>query len=338
MRAIVLTRPREVEVVRDWPEPDLGPGEVLVAMRAVGLCGSDLSVYDGHRTTPRLPWVMGHEGGGEIVAVGPDVTDRRPGQRVVIEPNYGCFDCAACRDGFTSACTRRLSVGMNIPGLLAERVAVPARYAWPVPPGVSDEAFACVEPLTVARAAVRRSGVGAGDECLVVGAGSQGLFVCQSLLAAGARAHVTEPHEGRAALAERLGARPIAPEDMRDFPVVFDTVGIPAAWETSVRAVATGGTIVMIGMGAEPVPMSTMDLTKRHLVIRGSLIYDHPHDFAEAVAALADGPLAGGALAPTRVLHTEATPAGAVGAFARARTAPGKSWINLTGRPGVWDG
>ncbi|MGW0828530.1 zinc-dependent alcohol dehydrogenase [Streptomyces sp. NPDC002845] len=324
MRAVVLTRPRHVEVVDNWPEPDLGPGDVLVAMAAVGLCGSDLGVYDGHRTTPSLPWVMGHEGGGEIVAVGPDVTDRYVGQRVVIEPNYGCSDCQVCRDGFTSACARRRIVGMNIPGLLAERVAVPARFAWPVPATVSDQTFACVEPLTVARSAVRRSGVGDGDECLVVGAGSQGLFVCQSLLAAGARAYVTEPHEGRVALAERIGAKRVDPERARDFPVVFDTVGIPAAWETSVRAVGTGGTIVMIGMGIQPVPMSTMELTQRQLVVRGSLIYDHPRDFAETVAAVADG-----SLAPTQVLHAEASPADAADAFAQARTAPGKSWVNL---------
>lgn len=333
MRAIVLTRPRKVEVVHDWPEPELGPDDVLVAVRAVGLCGSDLSVYDGHRTTPHLPWVMGHEGGGEIVAVGPHVTDRRPGQRVVIEPNYGCSDCPSCRNGFTSACSRRRSVGMNVPGLLAERVAVPARFAWPVPAAFSDEMFACAEPLTVARSAVRRSGVRDGDECLVVGAGSQGLFVCQALLAVGARAHVTEPHEGRTALAERMGAKRVDPENARDFPVVFDTVGIPEAWTTSVRAVGTGGTIVMIGMGTQPVPMSTMELTQRHLTVRGSLIYDHPRDFAETVAAMASGNSA-----PTRALHTEASPAEAEKAFARARTAPGKSWINLAGWQVTSDG
>lgn len=324
MRAIVMTQPRQVEVVDDWPEPRATAGEVIVRMRAVGLCGSDLGVYDGTRATPALPWVMGHEGGGEIVAVGPGVTDRHVGQRVVIEPNYCCFACRHCRRGLTSACAERRIVGMNIPGLLAERVAAPARFTWPVPATVPDEALACAEPLAVARAAVRRAGVGDGDECLVVGAGSQGLFVCQALLAAGAQPFVTEPHEGRLALAESIGAKPLDPGDARDFPFVFDTAGVPAAWRISTSAAAPTGVIVMIGMSSQPVELSTLDITRRQLVVRGSLIYDHPGDFADTVATISDD-----VISPARVLWDGSDPAQAADAFARARSAPGKSWINL---------
>ncbi|PRX50394.1 alcohol dehydrogenase/L-iditol 2-dehydrogenase [Prauserella shujinwangii] len=325
MRAIVLTGPHRVEVVHDWPEPRPAEGEVLVGIRSVGLCGSDLGVHEGHRVTPRLPWVMGHEGGGEIVAVGAGVTGRHVGQRVVVEPNYSCFACRPCRDGLTSACTGRGIVGMNIPGLLAERVAVPARFAWPVPDTVSDETLACIEPLAVARAAVRRAGVRAGDECLVVGAGSQGLFVCQALLALGARPYVVEPIPGRLSLAERIGAKR-ADAGTGDFRLVFDTAGTPATWDISLRSAAAAGVVVMIGMGDEPVQLSTMELARRQLVLRGSLIYDHPHDFAETVAAVVDG-----AVRPAQVLHAGAAPAAAADAFARARSAPGKSWIDLSG-------
>ncbi|WP_199434625.1 zinc-dependent alcohol dehydrogenase [Qaidamihabitans albus] len=324
MRAIVLTGPRRVEVVGDLPEPDPRPGEVVVAMRAVGLCGSDLGVYEGHRATPELPWVMGHEGGGEIVAVGAGVTDRRAGQRVVVEPNYCCFDCPACRAGATSACPRRWIVGMNVPGLLAERVAVPSRFTWPVAQAVSDETLACVEPLAVARAAVRRSGIGPDGECLVVGAGSQGLLVCQSLLAIGARPYVTEPHEGRLALAERIGAKAVDPRDAGDFAAVFDTAGIAQTWETSLRAVAPAGVIVLIGMSDERVHTSTMELTRRQLVLRGSLIYDHPGDFAGTVEAVEAGEIQ-----PARTLRPATPPEQAGEAFARARSVPGKSWIDL---------
>lgn len=324
MRAIVLTGPGQVELVDDWPEPRLGADEVLVGMRGVGLCGSDLGVYEGHRMTPQTPWVMGHEGGGEILAVGDDVTDRQVGQRVVIEPNYSCFECPSCRAGRTSACVRRGIVGMNIPGLLAERVAVPARFAWPVPEFVSDQTIACLEPLAVARAAIRRSGVGPDDDCLVVGAGSQGLFVCQALLAVGARPFVTEPIEGRLALAERIGAKPVDPADPGSFSFVFDTAGIPATWGVAVRAVAATGAIIMIGMGSEPVPLSTMDLARRQLMIRGSLIYDHPGDFADTIAAVTSG-----ALSPAHVLLPGSAPVAAADAFAQARGVPGKSWINL---------
>ncbi|MPY78956.1 MAG: alcohol dehydrogenase catalytic domain-containing protein [Actinophytocola sp.] len=325
MRAILLTHPKRVEVVDDWPEPEPAPDDVVVAMRSVGLCGSDLGVYDGQRTTPDLPWVMGHEGGGEIVAVGSAVTDRHVGQRVAIEPNYCCFRCPACRAGRTSACPDRAIVGINVGGLLAERVAVPARFTWPVPDSVPDVALACVEPVAVAQAAVRRSGIGPASECLVVGAGSQGLFTCQALLAAGVQPFVTEPNAERLALAERLGAKPIEPAEQRRFPFVFDTVGVPAAWDTSLRAAEPGGSVVVIGMSSQPVQLSTMDLTRRQLTLAGSLIYDHPHDFAATVTSIVDQQLV-----PEQVL-CEATPAArADEAFKAAATSPGKTWLDLT--------
>lgn len=326
MRAIVLTAPGRIEVVYDRPDPQPAADEVVVGIRAVGLCGSDLGVYEGHRPVPATPWVMGHEAGGEIVAVGADVTDRHVGQRVVVEPNYPCLTCPACCDGRTSACPDRGIVGMNLPGLLAERVVVPARFAHPVPESISDETLACLEPLAVARAAIRRSGVEEGDECLVIGAGSQGLLVCQTLLAQGVRAYVTEPHPGRLALAERLGAKRVEPVDVRGFPVVVDTAGNSRTWDIALRAVDTGGSIVMIGMGGDPVALSTTELTRRQLVIRGSLIYDHPGDFADTIAAVADG-----IVAPGEVLQRAARPEQAAEAFAQARSAPGKSWIDLSG-------
>ena len=274
MKAIVYTAPQQVEPVEDQPEPECGPGDVVVEMRAVGLCGSDLSIYDGQRVPPALPWVMGHEGGGTVVAVGAQVQDRSVGQRVVIEPNYPCFDCPGCRSGLTSNCLRRRVLGMNTPGILAERVAVPAQFAWPVPADWPDEVLACFEPLAVARAAVRRSGVGPRQDCLVVGAGSQGLFVCLALLALGAQPYVTDPHEGRAVHAEKLGARRAEPR-ADAYPYVFETAGPPPAFVAALRAAAPGGTVTLIGLSYEPAPLATADVIRRGLTIVGSIIYDH---------------------------------------------------------------
>ena len=324
MRAIVYTAPQQVATVADWPEPDCGPNDVVVAMRAVGLCGSDLTVYDGHRPTPSLPWVMGHEGGGTIVAVGTEVRDRHVGQTVVIEPNYPCLACAACRSGVTSDCPNRVIVGMNAPGLLAERVAVPARFAWPLPDGSPDELLACFEPLAVGRSALRRAGVTAGQRCLVVGAGSQGLFLSLSLLALGAEPWVTDPHEGRVALAEQLGARR-APLDGETYPHVLETSGAPQAFDTALRCVASTGTVTLIGLGHHPVQLSVADVVRRGLTLRGSIIYDHPRDFADTRDSLRDIDMR-----PQRTLNPGITPEAAAEAFAEARTAPGKSWIDLS--------
>src|SRR5919198_544755 len=193
MRAAALVRPERIEII-EVSEPACGPEDVVVRMLGVGLCGSDLAVHSGSREVPSLPWVLGHEGVGEIVAVGSAVRERRVGQRVAIEPNYCCLSCSACRTGFTSACPNRVIVGINTPGLIAERVAVPAEFTFPV-----------AEHVALAGAAIRRSGIGAGDSCLVVGAGSQGLFLCAALAALGVKPQVLEPHEGRRELASTLG-------------------------------------------------------------------------------------------------------------------------------------
>ena len=327
MKAIAYTAPQQVKEVDDWPEPDCGPAEVIVAMRAVGLCGSDLSLYDGHRAPPSLPWVMGHEGGGDIVAVGADVTDRHVGQRVVIEPNLSCLHCPACRSGVTSDCRNRAILGMNHPGILAERVAVPAQFTWPVNDDSPEELLACFEPLAVARSAVRRSGIGRGDSALIVGAGSQGIFVALSLLAVGAEPYVTDPHDGRVALAESLGAQRGDATD-GTYPYVFETAGPPAAFDTAMRTVASTGTVTLIGLTHEPVQLSTADVVRRGIRIVGSIIYDHPRDFADTWQAVSSTDIR-----PERAVQTGFHPQDAASAFAEARSAAGKSWIDLTG----WD-
>ncbi|HEY8471221.1 MAG TPA: alcohol dehydrogenase catalytic domain-containing protein [Natronosporangium sp.] len=324
MRAVVLVGPGRVEVTEDWPEPVAGPGDVVVRMRAVGLCGSDFAVYHGRREVPRLPWLIGHEGGGEIVAVGSAVTDRRVGQPVAIEPNYCCFDCPQCWAGNSSGCARRTMVGFNHPGLLAERVAVPARFTWPVPADWPDQTLACVEPAAVARTAVRRSGIGPGDRCLVVGAGSQGLFLCQALRAVGAVPAVVEPHPGRLALARRVGGWP-ADDPAERFRFVFEAAGVPDAVRTALDRADTGGTVVLLGLGPAPLPVTAAQLVRRQLTVRGSLIYDHPADFPDTIAALARWEFD-----PSQVVQPGFPPDRVAEAFAEALNLPGKPWLDLS--------
>lgn len=328
MRAIVLVAPQRVELADDWPEPVPGPDDVVVRVRGVGLCGSDLAVYHGQRPTPRLPWVMGHEGGGDIVAVGRRVTGRRVGQRVAIEPNYCCLDCPPCRAGNTPACTRRRAVGLNHPGLIAERVAVPARFTWPVPAGWSAQTLAGVEPVAVARSAIRRSSVRAGDHCLVVGAGSQGLLICHALLAAGAVPSIVEPHPGRLALAERLGARRLEPGSGQSFGFVFEAVGVPSAVQTAIDRAAPRGTVVLIGLSKEKLPIAAYELVQRQLTVRGSLIYDHPADFPDTIDAIARGELD-----PASIMQPGFPPDRAAVAFAESLQLPGKAWLDLSSWP-----
>jgi threonine dehydrogenase-like Zn-dependent dehydrogenase len=325
MRAVAMVSVGNVEVVDDWPEPPCAPDEVVVAVRGTGVCGSDLAVVQGERPVPDLPWILGHEAFGAIVAVGRDIHDRKVGERVVIEPNYPCLECEQCLAGTTSGCRERRIAGISEPGLLAERVSVPARFAWPVPDAWPDADLVCVEPLTVALGAVRRSGVRPGERCLVVGAGSQGLLVCLALLRVGAVPFVTDPHPGRVQLALRIGARDAT--GMRSgtrFPVVIETAGVPEAFESALDRTESGGCLVVVGQSARPARMSTLTLVQRRLTVAGCLIYDHPGGFAQTLAELRrEG------LRPGRVVGARFSLPDAPRAFAQATQVAGKSWICL---------
>jgi 2-desacetyl-2-hydroxyethyl bacteriochlorophyllide A dehydrogenase len=325
MRAVTLVEPGKVEIVDDWPEPECGPKDVVIQVRGVGLCGSDLGVFDGKRVVPSMPWVFGHEGGGDIVVVGADVKDRQVGQRVVIEPNYADGTCVECRAGHTSACLNRVVVAINTPGILAERVATPAEYTWPIAANWSDGALACFEPLCVADTAVRRANVPRGAECLVIGAGSQGQLVCQSLLAHGAQPYVTEPHQGRMELALKFGARRADERDRGKYPFAFETAGVPQVWDLAISSLATFGKLVVIGMNAKPVQINTMDLVSRKITIVGQHIYDHPEDFQATLEAVTAG-----LLAPEQPVQKVFPVEQASDALAAVREIPGKTWIDFT--------
>jgi 2-desacetyl-2-hydroxyethyl bacteriochlorophyllide A dehydrogenase len=325
MRAVALISPGKVQIVDDWPEPECGPDDVIVQIRGVGLCGSDLSVFDGKREVPQLPWVFGHEGGGDIVAVGSGVTNREVGQRVVIEPNFADLTCPACRSGHTSACVNRVILAINRTGILAERAAVPAEFAWPIPTTWTDVQLACFEPLAVADTAVRRANVASGTDCLVIGAGSQGQLVCQSLIARGAQPYVMEPHAGRMELALKFGAKRAEEHDGDLYPFVFETAGVPPVWETAYNSVAKGGKLILIGFHGKPVQFIPIDLVQRQLTIVGQLIYDHPQDFDATLAEVTAG-----RLAPEQTVQGTFTVDEADAALASVREIPGKTWIDFS--------
>ena len=323
MRAVVLgDAPWSLRVADGGPEPELGSGQVMVRVHGVGICGSDLALISHERRAPAYPWVLGHEAFGEIVAAGSGADASRVGQRVVIEPNYPCLRCPACRAGRTSMCPDRVLVGFSAPGLLAEYAAVPSAYAWPVPGRWSDGDAVCAEPLTVALAAIRRSGIRPGGHCLVVGAGSQGGLLCLALAAHGVTPRVLEPDDGRLELTVSLGAKAAAPDDA-GFDTIFETSGAEAALGEAVSRAAPGATVVLIGLGGQATRVDTRLVVRRQLALRGSLIYDHPRDFAATLAS----PIA----SPERILRASFPLEEAPEAFRAARDVPGKTWIRVIG-------
>jgi alcohol dehydrogenase/L-iditol 2-dehydrogenase len=320
MKAAVLTRAGEIVMTADWPEPEPGRGEVVVELTGVGLCGSDLAVWSGSRPVD-FPWIVGHEGTGTIVAVGEGVSGTRIGDRVVIEPNYPCGECGGCLRGRTAMCSRRLSVGINIPGLLRERAAIPARFAWTAPAGLADQDLVCVEPMTVALHAARLGRAEAGSSCLIVGAGSQGLLLLLVLRAMGADVAVVEPHEGRLAIARSLGAQPAA---RPAYELVFETSGSVGGTQQALRSLGTGGTLVLIGIPHDDVPLSTASIVRGHATVMGSIIYDHPRDFSDALAFIA-----GNSLVPSSIIRRTFGFSDSQAALSSAVDVSGKSWIKF---------
>ena len=321
MRAALLLEPGEL-AIDEVPDPEPGPDEVLIAVGGVGLCGSDLAVFSGKWKAPTYPWIMGHEAFGVIEALGPGVSPDRLGQTVVIEPNLPCFACDQCSRGSTSSCVKRQSVGMNRDGALAERVVVPDRFAWSMP-GVPDKDLVCVEPTTVAMAALRRLGAPLPDSAIVVGVGAQGLVMLLALMERGVEVSVQDVNPDRVAFAVDLGAVPAMGNDGRRFRLVVDTVGSPSSMAAALDRV-DGGTVLCLGLDDRPLVLDAQTLVRRQLTLRGSLTYDHPADFEEVTALVA-----GGRFSPGRIISDEYRLEDAQLAFERSGSARGKTWIRI---------
>jgi (R,R)-butanediol dehydrogenase/meso-butanediol dehydrogenase/diacetyl reductase len=291
------------------PPPAATAGEVVVAVAACGLCGSDLHEYlhgpiyiprQPHPLTGLMPPVtLGHEFSGRVVEVGPRVTTVRAGDRVAVNPCLVCGECRWCRSGRPNHCAKLATIGLSRDGALAPLVAVPAYGCHALPAAVDDEQGATVEPLAVAVHACRRARLAGGERVVVVGAGPIGLLVLQVARARGAAwVAVVEPREDRRGLARALGADAVldpgagdparAVADLTDgarADVAFECVGSPAAFAAAFRAAGKGGRVALVGLVPETVPANALLIVAHEKEIIGSSAY--VDEFPEAIDLLA---------------------------------------------------
>src|SRR5690606_17931405 len=206
MRAAVLHAAGDLRV-QERAVPAPGPGEALVRVAVCGVCGSDASEYDRGPLLPVLPVTRGHEFVGVVEAVGPDTAGVAVGATVVCGAGVSCGTCKPCREGRTNLCRSYATLGLQRDGGLAGYVVAPADILLDVTAsGLSTDTLGMAQPMSIAVHAVRRSGLRAGQDAVIVGAGGIGTFITVAAVATGARVLVADLNPDRLALAERLGA------------------------------------------------------------------------------------------------------------------------------------
>lgn len=299
MRAANYQGPRIV-ALREVPQPEPGPGEVLVRVHACGICGSDLHRYRGGGLGSGA--VPGHEIAGEVAALGPDVRGWEVGAPVAIEPLVTCRACALCTRGDYQLCRRRLLLGVGRDGGLAEYVAVPAYTLFALPADLPMAVGALTEPTAVAVHAVRLAEVRPGERVLVQGSGSIGLLTALAARAAGAHVVMTAryPHQAEAAprfgaarvfAADEAGARELAAYAATEpFDAVIETVGGEA--DTLIQAptlVRPGGRVCVVGIFFQPPRLNAFATVLNEVRLVGSATYGRAEgvaDFARAIALI----------------------------------------------------
>lgn len=288
MKALILTGYNRLSF-ENVPEPSIGPDDVLVRVKACGICGSDVHGMDGSSGRRRPPIIMGHEAAGVIEKIGANVTGWKFGQRVTFDSTVYCGTCAFCKTGKINLCNNRRVLGVSCEdyrqhGAFAEFVVVPQRILYRLPDELPFEHAAFVEPLSIAVHAAHRAHVAAHETVVVVGAGMIGLLQIQVLRAYGcSRIIAVDVAPEKLEMARKLGATEtinsasssvvediLQRTDGRGVDLSFECVGIGATIDIAVRAVRKGGRITLIGNISPSVALPLQAVVTRELTINGS--------------------------------------------------------------------
>ncbi|MFC1671190.1 2,3-butanediol dehydrogenase [Spirochaetota bacterium] len=311
MKAAVWHEKGDIKV-EDIPNPKPGDGEVLLKVKACGICGSDLHEYrDGPFIIPRKPHpltgreggpvVLGHEFSAVVEEAGKGVESVKKGDRVTVNALIYCGKCPYCQKGEYNMCMKLGTVGFALDGAFAEYTVVPEYTIFKLPDDVNDDAGAFVEPLAVAVRAVKQARVGIGHTVAVIGAGPIGLLVTQVCKAAGAsKVFVVEPQEARRKLAVSMGANAVI-DPMETDPGkaiaaltdglradrAIDCAGIQASFDTAVKATGRRAVICIVGLSLKPIEVPFIRLWGHEKEMTFSTGYED--EFPAAIAYLADG-------------------------------------------------
>jgi 2-desacetyl-2-hydroxyethyl bacteriochlorophyllide A dehydrogenase len=298
MLAGQITEPGRAAVITA-PEPAVGPDDVLIAVHAAGICGTDLHIFKGEYEA-RYPLIPGHEFSGIVAAVGSNVTRFRVGDRVTADPNIPCNRCPACQRNMPNQCEHLAAIGVTRAGAFAQYVTAPEGNVFPIG-SMSFAAAALVEPLACVVWGLKRVQVQPGDSALVFGAGPMGCLVAQALRHAGAaQVVIADPVQYRLGIAQQIGIpntvlvdgtetvslRAVAPSG---FDIVTDATGLPAVVEQAFRFVRPRGKLWIFGVvpPGQRASFIPYDVFRHDLTIIGSFAVNRT--FYESIALIQSG-------------------------------------------------
>ncbi len=305
MKALLYTEPYTLAYT-DVPDPTIGADDVLIRVKACGICGSDVQGYTG-KTGRRLPpLIMGHEAAGLVEKAGANVADFKPGDRVCFDSTVYCNACPACRQGLFNRCVHRQVLGVSVPefkrhGALAQFIAVPHWIVARLPDDMSFVQAALLEPASIGTHAANRRPIGESDTTVVIGAGTIGLFILQAAKLRGAKRTVAcDLNDFRLDLARQVGAdvcinsqdRPLKEAigeltEGRGAEITFEAVGFAETFGQAISITKTGGSVVAVGNLAKQTEFNLQELVSRELTFTGS--YASSGEFRTCIDLIASG-------------------------------------------------
>jgi L-iditol 2-dehydrogenase len=288
MNALVLTEYLKLELL-EMPEPEVGPDDVLVRVRACGICGSDVHGYDGSSGRRHPPLIMGHEAAGEVARVGANVRDLKPGDRVTFDSTVYCGKCFFCIRGDVNLCDNREVVGVapkefKRHGAFAEYVSVPRRIMYKLPDSFPYEQAALIEAVSIGVHAVSITPVHLGDTVVIVGAGMIGSVTLQAAKAAGcSRIIAMDIEDSKLERARSIGATDVfnphkcdAQAEVlkltggRGADIAFECVGYSEPVTTAIYSVRKGGMVTLVGNLAPSIEAPLQYVVTRQIRLQGS--------------------------------------------------------------------
>jgi len=282
MKAILINAPQDISI-KEVSDPEKKENEVLIKVRGMGICGSDIAAYKGINPLVTYPRIIGHEIAGEILETPRGETEIRPGDRVVIEPCVYCGICYPCMNKRTNCCENLTVRGVHIDGGMSEFCFHPRHLIHKVPADVSWTRLAMVEPLTISVHAVKRARLAKGEHLVVTGSGPIGLLAAQYALVIGAVPIIIDPIDERLAFARLLGiphginpVKESAIERIKEITggrmaeAVIEASGSDAAIRSSIDYAAYSGRISLVGWPKGEVSLMTAMFTKKELDVMGS--------------------------------------------------------------------